>query len=68
MSVMIYMSVEVEGEQVKPIVHVSSFQRMPWQNEGAALGEIPLEDVRFGIEVAGEVLSFAERLRAESSP
>jgi len=78
MSVMIYMTVTVDGEQVTPVVHISSFQAAPWSGqggvtlgeislEGVTLGEISLEDVRFGTEVAQEIIGFAERLKRESS-
>ena len=68
MSVMIYMTVTVDGEQVTPVVHVSSFQAAPWSGQGGVtLGEISLENVRFGTEVAQEIIGFAERLKRESS-
>jgi len=69
MSVMIYMTVTVEGEQVKPNVHVTSFQSAPWMHSEAStvLRETPMQDVRFGLQVAEEILSFAERLERESS-
>jgi len=68
MSVMIYMTVTVDGEQVTPVVHISSFQAAPWSGQGGVtLGEISLEDVRFGTEVAQEIIGFAERLKRESS-
>ena len=65
---MIYMTVTVDGEQVTPVVHVSSFQAAPWSGQGGVtLGEISLENVRFGTEVAQEIIGFAERLKRESS-
>jgi len=65
MSVMIYMTVTVDGGQVTPVVHVSSFQRLPYSESNSAHGDIPLEEVRRGLEVTSRIIGFAEGLRRE---
>jgi len=67
MSVMIYMTVEVQDEQVKPNVHVTTFGALSSMHGEGSLKEISMQDVRFGLEVAKEVLDFAGRLEQESS-
>jgi len=64
MSVMIYMIVTVEKGQVTPQVHVSSFQSAFMQS-GGVLPDVPLEEVRFGVEITKEVLDFAGQIRRE---